>query len=415
MNPHQDKTVAIVDPVWIGHHPMYFARFTVSFLRMGTRVIALCPNPEDARDEILRAIDPSMRGQIGERVTFREIPHSERSMFGGKFEGDPIRTATRWSQLGNVIREAEQELGRLTDLVYFPYVDAYLRFLPFSVAPEILLGRKWAGLYLRNHHFAGLSSPKRLLVHLAKGDAILRSESCLGIGVLDERFIPMMEKFTGQAVTHFPDFTDTGLPPERSALSSGILAKADGRKIIGMIGLERRKGVLTLLRCAELALQRDLPYYFVCAGRIFPSEFSQEEWAWVQKLGTGDIPNLHFDPGAGRLPSEADFNSLFSTFDVAWAAYENFQGSSNTLAKAAAFGIPCLACESGCVGHRVKNHRIGLTIPEADHLRALEAIPLLLGMQDWNGRPLEPTYNEFKDQHSLGRLDTLLEELLSKA
>jgi len=414
MNLHQDKLIAVVDPVWIGHHPMYFARFTISFLRMGARVIALCPDPDDARQEILRASEPSVRSEIDSRVTFLEIPHSERSMFGGKFEGDPIRTATRWKKLGDIIRHAERELGQQTDLVYFPYIDAYLRFLPVSVAPEILLGKKWAGLYLRNHHFAGSSFPKKTLIHFAKGDSILRSESCLGVGVLDERFIPMMENFIGRSVTPFPDFTDTSLPPDRTNLASEVLAKANGRKIIGMIGLERRKGILTLLRCAELSLQQDLPYYFVCAGRIFPSEFSQEEWSWISKLGAGDVPNLHFDPNTGRLPSESDFNSLFSTFNIAWAAYENFQGSSNTLAKAAAFEIPCLASVNGCVGHRVSLHQTGLTIPEGDHLRALEAIPLLLNEKDWNGGSLEPRYSEFRDQHSLGRLDLLLGELLAK-
>lgn len=413
MTDHPDKLIAVVDPVWIGHHPMYFARFTVSFLRMGARVIALSPDPADARAEILRALDPSQRSQI-ERVTFLEIPHSERSMFGGRFEGDPIRTATRWKKLGDIIRHAERELGQSTDLVYFPYIDAYLRFLPVSVAPEILLGKKWAGLYLRNHHFASSSFPKRMLVHLAKGDSILRSESCLGVGVLDERFIPMMEDFIGQAVTPFPDFTDTSLPLEPTALAAEVLKKADGRTIIGMIGLERRKGIIALLRCAEIARKENLPYYFVCAGRISPSEFSEEEWNWMKSLGTGDIPNLHFDPNTGRLPSEWDFNSLFSTFDIAWAAYEKFQGSSNTLAKAAAFEIPCLASENGCVGHRVTRHQTGLTIPEGDHLSALKAIPLLLNTTDWDGNALEPRYAEFRDQHSLQRLDLLLGELLAK-
>ena len=27
------KTVALVDPLWVGHHPMYFSQFTAAFLR----------------------------------------------------------------------------------------------------------------------------------------------------------------------------------------------------------------------------------------------------------------------------------------------------------------------------------------------------------------------------------------------
>ena len=35
------KTVALVDPLWVGHHPMYFSQFTASFLRLGAFVIGI--------------------------------------------------------------------------------------------------------------------------------------------------------------------------------------------------------------------------------------------------------------------------------------------------------------------------------------------------------------------------------------
>lgn len=412
MLPFSGKTIAVADPIWIGHHPMYFAQFTAAFLRLGARVVALSPEAEDARREVEHALPPTTAATLDEHVTFGTLEPARRSFFGGRFEGDPLQTTLRWRQLGRELERAEERLGCAVDLVYLPYLDTYLRFLPVAIAPEILMGRPWAGLYLRNHHYAGAASLKQALVMLGKGDALMRSSLCRGIGVLDERFIPEMEQFTGRRVSMFPDFTDTTLPDEPTELARQVMEKAGGRKIIGMIGLERRKGLLTLLRVAELAQLRGMPYYFACGGRIFSQEYTAEEWQEIQRLADGGLENLHLDTQAERIPGETGFNSLFSTFSVAWAAYEDFQGSSNTLGKAAAFRMPCLASEGGCVGYRVDAYGTGLTIPQGDAERALAAIPLLLEGKTWDGGAAAARYKDFQADHSLARLDRLLAELV---
>ena len=234
--------------------------------------------------------------------------------------------------------------------------------------------------------------------------------------MLDERFIPAMEKLSGKKITAYPDVTQVNLPPHPTALAASVKKYAAGRKIIGMIGLERRKGFLTLLRTAELARERGLPYYFVCAGTIHLKEFAAAErekiHALAGKIKAGEISNLHFDPATGRIPDEADYNSLFSTFDIAWAAYEGFQGSSGTLGKAAAFKIPCIATAGECVGQRVEAYRLGITIPEADAEQALAAIPHLLGGKDTHQRSLSPSFAEYSEHHSQARLDRILTKLL---
>jgi glycosyltransferase involved in cell wall biosynthesis len=403
MNRHEGKLVAVVDPIWEGHHPMYFAQFAASFLRHGARVIAACPDPDDAKRELI-----AVAGQtaVDEKVIFKTLEPVQRSLFNGRFEGDPLRTAERWKHAAEVISGGETELGKVVDLVYFPYLDTYLRFLPFAMAPEIFLGRSWSGLYLRNHHHGNAASWKQWLVLLGKGDALLRSDSCAGIGVLDERFIPQMERHSGKRVRLYPDFTNAALPEKPTALALDVLRKAGGRKIIGIIGMERRKGILTLLRTAELAGKRGLPLYFVCAGRIFRDEFTQDEWDWIRSFDGQKKENVHLDLSAGRIPSEEEVNSLFSVFQIAWAAYENFQGSSNTLGKAAAFEIPCLASDGGCIGRRIRKYGTGLTIPEGDAERALEAISNMVE------QPPAGRYEDFRKLHSIQQLHQLLGELL---
>ena len=111
---------------------------------------------------------------------------------------------------------------------------------------------------------------------------------------------------------------------------------------------------------------------------------------------------------ATRIPSEADYNSLFHTFDIAWAAYENFQGSSGTLGKAAAFGIPCLASSGECIGHRVEGYRLGLTIPEGNADAALAALGKIAA-----GEPRVREFARYREDHSQAALDSILCALLA--
>jgi hypothetical protein len=415
MMPENGKTVALINPLWIGHHPMYFSQFTASFLRAGARVIGLCPEPEAAMHDLLQAVDAETAATLSRRVHFHKLPTGSRSFFNGRFEGDPARTFSRWKTAAETLSQAEAACGLRADLVYFPYLDSYLRFLPIPAIPGVLLNRPWSGLYLRNHHHGETPSLKKSLRLLAKGDALIRSNLCRGIGVLDERFIPAMEE-SGVRVTAYPDVTQAGLPAEAFLLALEIRRKAAGRKIIGIIGLERRKGFITLLRTAKLAREADLPFYFVCAGTIHLPQFTEAEQAemhaLVEGIAAGEIRNVHFDPAAGRIPNEADYNSLFNAFDIAWAAYENFEGSSGTLGKAAAFEILSIATAGECVGGRVESYRLGLTIQEGNAEQALAAIPHLAARTDPDGNPLSPRFADYREHHSQDRLDRILVELL---
>jgi glycosyltransferase involved in cell wall biosynthesis len=416
MTPAPDqKTIALIDPLWIGHHPMYFSQFTAAFLRLGASVIGLCPEPVEA---LQAARTAAAIHDFDRRVSTHHLPAGKRSWFRGRFEGDPLRTFQRWKRAADALYDAERKSGRRANLVFFPYLDSYLRFLPSSAVPGLTLNRPWSGLYLRNHHHGERPSLKKSLRLLAKGDAVIRSPLCRGIGVLDERFIAPMERYTRQSVHAFPDVTDATLPEQPYPLAGEIRRKAAGRKIIGLIGLERRKGMLNLLRVADLARERGLPWYFACVGRFERGEYSADEQALLdavaRRAAAGEIDNVHFNPNSGRIPEEADFNSIFACFDLAWAAYEGFEGSSGTLGKAAAFDIPCIATAGECIGHRIEGYRTGLTIPEGDSARALEAIRRILDRRDWQDRPLVGDYARFRSDHGLARLDALLGTLLAK-
>jgi len=407
----EPATVALVNCLWKGHHPMFFAQLACSFQRHDARIVGCCPQPEDARREIEEAGgDPS-------RLHLETLDTGGRSWFGGRFEGDPLRTLRRWQHAAAALERAEAASGWPIELVFFPYLDSYLRFLPLPGVPARTIARPWSGLYLRNHHFGRHgATPLDHARLLAKGDAIFRSRLCRRIHVLDERFNHEIEAYTGRPVVQLPDVTQSLLPEREPELTRRVREAAAGRPIIGMIGLEKRKGVLNLMRCVERAAAESRPWFFVFGGRFSWAEFDERECAWIRSLlarrEAGELDNFHFDPEAPRLPTEPDFNSLFHRFDVAWVAYENFHGSSGAQTKAAEFEIPIIATAGECIGSRVERYRTGLTIPERDPEAALLAIERLLAGSDANGRPLEPDYQGFREDHSQARLDRVLGELL---
>ena len=101
MTPSLGKTVALIDPLWNGHHPMYFSQFTASFLRAGAKVIGLCPEPNEALDALRKAMGEESEEFIERRVFFHELPTGKRSFFKGRFEGDPLRTFRRQPRRGH--------------------------------------------------------------------------------------------------------------------------------------------------------------------------------------------------------------------------------------------------------------------------------------------------------------------------
>ena len=86
------KTVALVDHLWIGHHPMYFSQVTAAFLRAGAFVIGLCPEPGEA---FIAARSAIRLPDFETRVSTHRLPGGKRSWFRGRFEGDPLLTDQR--------------------------------------------------------------------------------------------------------------------------------------------------------------------------------------------------------------------------------------------------------------------------------------------------------------------------------
>jgi hypothetical protein len=329
-------------------------------------------------------------------------------------DNDPLSTAWRWWRTSRCLEAAEQRTGWHSGLVFFPYLDNFLRGLPSHTAPEVLLGRPWSGLYFRNQHLGWPpNGPVTALRRLAKGDHALRSRSALpSVGVLDERFDFPLEELTGRSSLHFPDITDETTPQRQIALAQHITRLAAGRPIVGLIGLEKRKGLITMLRAARKFAPEQA---FFAAARPFHREtFTDDELEWIRAEARQLESSVFVDFRGDRLPDGEQFNSVFQTFDIAWAAYENFTGSSNTLTKAAVFEKPVLATAGECVGQRVLDFQLGLCIEQGSASMAATALSALLRRQDLEGRPLACRFADYRRAHSRARLDDCFRALLEQ-
>lgn len=391
-------TVALVDPVWVGHHATYFRAFIEAFVEAGARVIAVCPQPEALEDLLGTYPNTLIAGKLEDPGESRLLPGRDH---------DPFLTCRRWRLASDAITQLEKQSAWPVDFVYFAWLDSYLRFMISTGLADRILGRPWTGLYFRNQHLTEKSRGLMAKIkNRLKGDFVMRSSACRLLAGVDERTLPHIEAYTGKPVLLMPDITDETPGNPEVHLARTIRERARERKVIGMVGLEKRKGFLTLLRAAQKAEALGEPWYFAFTGVLWWNTLTPSEAAWVRKILADPPENIYLDPDAGLVPDGTIYNGIASTFDVFFAAYLNsiYNGSSNVLTKAALLRKPVVVTEGACLEERAAFFRLGLAIPEDDAGRCLEAIRALLGGVDWKGNPLEPRYEDYFELHSREKL-----------
>ncbi len=410
LSPQPPQTVALVDPIWIGHHATYFRAFIDAFIATGARVIALCPEPESLQDLPAAHPDKIVIGKLDD-------PGQSR-LFRGK-DHDPFLTRRRWTLASKAIDQLEEASGWKADFVFFAWLDSYLRFMVSTGMADRILRRPWTGLYFRNQHLKDLKANSLLakVRQRLKGDFIMRSPACRMISGVDETALPHIERFTDKPVLLMPDITDETTGDPAAPIAQAIRRKARGRRVIGMVGLEKRKGFLTLLRAAQQAAAEDKPWFFAFTGVLWWETLSPNEAAWLRELLNDPPENIYLDPQAGFVPDGAVYNGMAATFDVFFAAYLNsiYNGSSNVLTKAALLRKPVLVTQGACLEDRINEFHLGLAVPEDDAGRCLEAVDRLLRGIDWEGEPLEPRYDDYFALHSHQQLEENIRLMLSTA
>ncbi|MGF1491692.1 MAG: glycosyltransferase [Microcoleaceae cyanobacterium] len=403
--PERSKTIVLFDSYQGGHHLTYLRLFSQSLLELGCRVLAFYPQPE----EIQTWINHHFQNKADHFYAFKiRTPEPLSYPVVGRLP-QPVAVLEGWQYAAKVIERAASAVQLVPDLVFFNWVDSYFSHYLTHHLTDRVFPYHWSGIYFQpgdlryeKHSLPILNIP---LAHYG----VARSSHCRSLGVLDETITQDLQAKIPNPVVAFPDVTDESAPDLSYPVLQEIRYKAAGRKIVGLIGsLNKRKGLLTLLKAAEQVQDSNL--FFVFAGNYSEYGMSEQERQIVQEKINANPENCFFY--FKYIPDEPQFNALITSCDILFAAYENFPYSSNILTKAAVFKKPVIVSRGFCMGKRVEKFKLGLTIPEQDTSACIQA---LLDLETgWGAETAEfkPEFEEYHQFHSVDRLKSTLETLI---
>lgn len=396
------KTVVLIDPYQGGHHLMYLRLFSKAILELGYQVVACSADSENLDNWIVAQLHDSPE-LIKNFKTLTILENQPKRLFNLNLQ--PLNTLSRWYQAKKTIRQVIQLVDHHPDLVLFNWVDSYLsRYIPASII-DIIFPFPWFGICFQPK----LDDPQKINHnHFFNFHQIFKAFYCQGVGVLDNEQTTKLQLQLNKKVITFPDITDEANPDFNFFVALDIKKKADGRKIIGLLGsLNKRKGLLNLLKASQQPSNEK--YFFAFVGQLSHYTLQAEELEYIQKIRALNPSNCYFH--FELIPDEPQFNALVNTCDILFAAYENFPYSSNILTKAAVFKKPLIATTGSCVGNRVHQFQMGLTIEEGSLDQCSEAIHNLCNDLDISLTSLQPDFESYRKIHSSAQVFCVFQSL----
>ena len=400
------KTIAIVDYHQGGHHLMYLRLFAKTLLTMNYRVMVFCQEPE----AVQQWIQPQTTLNLSKLQTFQikrpdifKIPLLKKTI-------SPLNVLHRWQHTSQTIQQAVNTTGYAPDIVFFNWLDSYFSYYLVPKIIQRVFPYRWSGLYFQPGELKHQQHRIPLLNRSLHHYALARSSQCIGIGVLNAAAAKQIEATIRHPVLVFPDITDETEPDPHSSVLNKIKHQAKGRKIITLIGgLSKRKGLLTLIKTAQQASQRNLFFAFI--GKLSSNEFSSDEIEQLKSIIQTAQSNclFHFK----RIPTEAQFNAIINGSDILYAAYEDFPFSSNILTKAAVFKKPIIVSSGFVMEQRVNEFEIGVSIPQREAPATLNAIESLLLGQNLKGERLAFRFDRYRQANSESALKAVFAKMMS--
>ncbi len=400
------KIIALVEDNWIGHRPTYLKLFAKILLDLGHQVIVFCPQPQEVKSWVILNCGEKSKNFIAFALQKREnntFPiYQVRSI---------LNAVNRWSHTRIAIEQAELQTGNVPDLVFFTWMDSYLApYLTYHLVDQVF-PYNWSGLYFHPRELRIRQKFWSICRGFLRALALFKSPRCRGVAILDEGIASRLRsQISNKPVITFPDFADDFTPDSDYVIAQKIKQQAQGRKIVGLLGLQsKRKGILTLIRVAKQAIKENI--FFVFAGQLSEQTFNINERKEIQYFVQSQPENCFFY--FQRIPGEPQFNALINICDLLFAVYENFPHSSNILTKAAIFEKPVLASNRFCIAERVHKFSLGLCVEESNVSQSLEALLCLSQGINFHHEPINFKFNEYRQLHSIERIYTLLPQIIN--
>jgi glycosyltransferase involved in cell wall biosynthesis len=376
--------------------------FARSLLSLGHSVAAFCPKPHE-----LQAWIKAECPQQSDRFYAYSFCESAAFELPVPFMTQILRAVRHWKDLAAAVNRYSLQQGTHPTLVFITWLDSYLTsFFPVSLLDRIFRFQ-WSGLLFHPLHLRMDQSRLLLRRGIFDYDNFLSSVHCRSIAVLDEGVAAGLQRKSGaRPVVVFPDVADFAAPDQTFKILKGIKEKADGRRIVGLIGsLEKRKGLLTLLNLAQNTQQGN--WFYIFCGKFYEDGFTPAERRRIDQVVDSLSANCYFH--FEYIPNAAQFNALIDLCDVLFAVYENFYHSSNILTLAAHFRKMIVVSKGYCMHDRVSRFQLGLSVDAGDLAQCYSALHILLNHQ----ADLHPDFEGFLEHHSEKRLAEAFEAVMA--
>lgn len=395
------KTIALVDPLWGGHHPTYLKFFAKTLLELGNEIITLCPEPEEMNQWVA-----SHCPELQPRFHSFELHEPATSPIPIRRLQAKAMAVARWQRVAQSIQEISSKLGKAPDITFFAWLDTYLGLIP--AITDTIFPYPWSGLYFRPGYLR-IPPKLRWMRHgILNPLSVLKSSHCPVVAVLDEGIADKLQQKLNKPVVTFPDITDESAPDINFEIAQKIRAKAAGRKIVGLLGsLDKRKGTLTLLEVSQQVSGR---WFFVFAGRLAEPAFTAAELAKIGEIVKANPDNCFFYWNS--IPDGSGFNAVVQVCDVLYAAYENFPYSSNILTKGAIFQKPVIASKNYCMGERVEQFSLGYGIEEGSVSQCVSILERFHEELSTGSLSIQPDFEGYRHRHSIEQLRAAFQKIL---
>jgi glycosyltransferase involved in cell wall biosynthesis len=408
------QLVALVDWLWVGHHPTYFVNFAIAIANCGHRVVPFCADPVGF--ESLLSEELECRGEMPttgftrliEPAVRLEEPRSS-GIRPARFRG--VHEAwKRFYGLRQLLAGWEKGHDARFDLVFFACI--YDWHFHWFRQVERCFGYPWAGLYLHARAFRMPGTPLPYSTLIPRPERFFSSSLFRGAGVLDERAVEPIQLISGgKPVVFFPDSTNED-SREQGADDSGLALKirrfAQGMPIVSLVGhLQWTKGIEEFTECARHPDMREV--FFFLGGELSWYGIDDERRTRLLRLWE-ELPNVfaHFQ----YIAEESRINSVISGSDVVFAAYRNFPNSSNIMTKAAVFRRPVMVSEGHVMAERVREYQLGEVVPEGDTEAMVRTLRLMLSPDYRSEMASRARWDEYCEIHSIDRLPGCFDEII---
>lgn len=401
MNP---KVILLIEFSNGGHKEAFMQFFVKALLELGHEVICVMPDTTAVKKWVANNTNISS-------AHFFDLPTPQKTVKKfGRFN-QAVSTILLWRNQTKKVKYIEQQIGKKTDLVYFNWLDSLMaNYLPSSFV-DLIFPYKWSGLYFHPVIFRQRPQYLKSSATARDVDAVFLSKNCIGITMHDEGILEIYGKRIKKTTLLFPEIADGTPPNPNHILANKIKKQANGRTIVGIIGLEPHKGISSLVRIAKVANPQQ--FFFAFTGLFYEELYdniTEEKRNDILDFKNNLPENCIWETGS--LTEGEDYNSVFCSFDIIHIIYKEFYSSSNRLTKAAIFNKLVLGCNYGCVGEDIPKYNLGAVADEEDtteQYQKLQELRMRILQKDF---PYD-NWTIYQNKHSVEILPNKFEELLN--